>query len=100
MKTVTAIEEGAAMHPCEQKDNIKEIKHDVKEIQGQLGDGKVTFATMHQTLLQVLDQTQRTNGRVSSLERFKSLILYTLLGMVLFALAQSIGLTNLILKLF
>lgn len=62
--------------PCEQKDNIKQI-------QERLGDGDVTLATIGMTLERIEEQVTTTNGRVTRLEKLRTIIFGILVGTAL-----------------
>ena len=76
-------------HECKKEDIIEAIRV-------RLGDGDISLATIKMQLDQILAQTTRTNGRVTKLERFSSGVRNTLLGALLFGIAQITGLTGLV----
>ena len=56
-------------HDCAQKEHVEKLEAKIDKIDTRLGNGDVSLAMIHQTLKQVLEQTTKTNGRVTELER-------------------------------
>jgi len=72
------------MDECSEKARIAEIER-------RLGSGDVTLATMDEKLSKVLEQTQKTNGRVSRLERCRNFAVNTSIGIVIGMLIYGLG---------
>jgi hypothetical protein len=80
-------------HECHQNEIIEAIR-------GRLGTGDVTLATINQTLVQVLEQVKKTNGRVTRLERFSAAVRWCTIGALGFLVADSAGVTEALVRMF
>ena len=79
-------------HECHQSEIIEAIR-------GRLGNGDVTLSTIKQTLDQVLEQTKKTNGRVSALERFMNAVRWCSIGGAAFLVMDAVGVKQAIIRL-
>ena len=93
--------------PCEQKDIIIEIKAAVDSHTKRLHLGDLTLQgiktsmdSMREKIDMILEQTMKTNGRVTKLERCLAAIKWIFIGGVAFSASQALGITEVILGAF
>lgn len=85
-------------HICHQEEIIREFTK-------RLGTGDVTFNTLSHKLEElsksseaILSQTQKTNGRVTRLEKFSNTVVSVFVGIILCLLAMRFGLFTLLME--
>ena len=84
------------MQPCEQTDEIKELREDMAEGRVMFSNLKRDIEDIQKDVKAILAQAIKTNGRVTKLEYFKNAAQWVLIGALSFALMHSIGLTEFI----
>jgi threonine aldolase len=84
--------------PCEQSEVIKELKADSVEskihfvnIENSIKEVVSKVSTIAERQLLVIDQTTRTNGRVTKLEQIKAAIKWILIGAVAITAIKKYG---------
>jgi hypothetical protein len=77
--------------PCEQAEVINAMKSDLMETRIHFINIENTVKTIAERQLLVIDQTTRTNGRVTKLEQIKSAIKWVLIGAVAITAIKKYG---------
>lgn len=85
--------------PCEQAETIERINNRLHLGDLTLQDIKTQLTILNESVSAILTQTTKTNGRVTKMEKIQRTVISMFCGMLIFAAAQSLGLTKVLLTI-